>query len=174
MLSSSILGPALGGALAQPSQNFPAFFPRGTLFDRYPFLLPNLVCAVVLAFGVLIGILFLEETHAEQKYRGDLGLETGRWLLNRFNNRPATACAGKASQVQIDDYQMLAEDEPPPGYRTTEGSPHLPSSRSQSPGATQASLKFSSGRVLSNAPRGVKKAFTRQVILNIVGFGILA
>ena len=65
--SRSILGPALGGALAQPCDSYPTLFARGSIFDRFPFLLPNLVCAIILAFGVLIGILFLEETH--ERYR---------------------------------------------------------------------------------------------------------
>ncbi|KAK4691172.1 hypothetical protein P7C71_g5772, partial [Lecanoromycetidae sp. Uapishka_2] len=139
----------LGGALAQPSKSFPAFFPRGSFFDRYPFLLPNLVCAVVLAFGVLIGILFLEETHAGRKHRRDYGLEAGQWLLNRFNNSPAPLSTLKAGEM-IEDYNTVAEDdEPPPGYRTTEGSPRLPSSRSQSPGATRDDVNLLGERVTS-------------------------
>lgn len=116
----------------------------------------------------------MEETHVERKHRRDCGLEAGRWLLNRFSIRPAPEFRGKASEM-IEQYQIIPEDdEPPPGYRTTEGSPRLPSSRSQSPGATPTSLITSGGRLPAKAPRGVKKAFTRQVILNIVGFGILA
>lgn len=57
-LFRSILGPALGGALAQPCQSYPTWFPQGSLFCRFPFLLPNVVCAVILAFGVVVGILF--------------------------------------------------------------------------------------------------------------------
>jgi len=82
-LISSIVGPAIGGSLAQPCDNYPAFFARGTLFDRFPFLLPNLVFAAILAVGVTIGILFLEETHAGKKPGRDVGLEVGRWILRR-------------------------------------------------------------------------------------------
>lgn len=129
---------------------------------------------MVLAFGVLIGILFLEETHAERKHRRDVGLEAGKWLLNRFSNRLTPVITGKASEM-IEEYRVIPEDdEPPPGYRTTEGSPRLPSSRSSSPCAIPASLNVSGEPPSSHTARGVKKAFTRQVILNIVGFGILA
>ena len=160
--------------MAQPSKSYPTIFLRGTLFDRYPFLLPNLVCAVVLTVGVLIGILFLEETHVEKRHRRDPGLEAGRWLLDWFGIKPSSAFKTQAVEVRIDDYQMVAEDEPPPGYRTTEGSPHQPSSRCQSPRATRNRCDNFGGRISHDSARSAKKAFTRQVILNIIAFGILA
>ncbi|EFW20786.1 MFS multidrug transporter [Coccidioides posadasii str. Silveira] len=51
----SIIGPALGGALAQPCQNYPALFSGNSIFAQYPFLLPNLVCVVILVVGITIG-----------------------------------------------------------------------------------------------------------------------
>jgi len=161
---SSILGPALGGALARPCVSYPSLFARNTIFDKFPFLLPNLVCAAILACGVTIGILFLEETHQDLKYRRDYGLEAGQWILRRFQKSPEyESIADKLGVAGMEEFQFLIEDEPP-GYRTTEGSPRMPSSRALSP------VKMESQR----KPRGVQKAFTRQVILNIIGYGILA
>lgn len=166
MWCRSILGPALGGALAQPCLSYPTIFARGTIFDRFPFLLPNLVCTVILVCGVIIGILFLEETHEAMKDRRDLGLEVGRCLVNHF--RPKTRLPpvfDKAGDANMSELQsMLDEDDLPPGYRTTEGSPRQPSSRAHSP--TKAEK--------SSASSGAQRAFTRPVILNIVGYGILA
>ena len=173
MILRSILGPALGGALAQPCENLPAFFARGTIFDQCPFLLPNLVCAVILGFGVLIGTLFLEETHEEKKYRRDLGLQAGRWLLDQLKYKPYTAMGDKAGDAIIEEYCSLLEDEAPPGYRTNEGSPWVPSSPSQTPCVKGANRTAIYGRK-PHQLRGVKKAFTKPVVLNIIGFGILA
>ena len=128
---------------------------------------------MVLAFGVLIGILFLEETHGDKKCRRDKGIEAGRWLLSHLGYKQPLVFAEKSAEVSLDDYENLLEEEAPPGYRTTEGSPRISSSRCQSPGAARINSKFSGRRVLSK-PRGVKKAFTKQVVLNILGFGILA
>ena len=172
--SRSTMGPALGGALAQPCDNYPTVFPRGTIFDHYPFLLPNLVCAAVLAIGVLIGILFLEETHGEKKHRRDPGIVAGRWILNHIGHRQVSAFAEKPTCVNLKDYNILVDDEPPPGYRTTEGSPRLPSSRAQLPSATRRGLKLVDRPLSADKPRSIEKAFTKQVILNIVAFGILA
>ena len=171
----SILGPVLGGALAQPCESFPTVFHRGTIFDRFPFLLPNLVCAVVLALGVVIGILFLEETHEELKGRRDVGIEARRWLVSRLRAAKADQLiVGKAGEANRQENFALLEDEEPPGYRTTENSPHQPSTPSCSPSALPADVKTKYRRTLKNKPRGVAKVFTKQVLLNIAGFGILA
>ncbi|ABN66193.2 major facilitator superfamily [Scheffersomyces stipitis CBS 6054] len=47
------------------------------LFSRYPFLLSNVVVAVLILIFIVIGWLFLEETHEEKKYSRDIGLEVG-------------------------------------------------------------------------------------------------
>ena len=169
------MGPALGGTLAQPCKSFPALFSRGTIFDRFPFLLPNLVCAVILAFGVLFGVLFLEETHEERKGRRDFGIETRKWLVRRLRTRKVDQVVlDKAGEANFQENFALLEDEEPPGYRTTEGSPNQPSTPSCSPSALPADAKVKYGRRSNNKPRGVAKIFTKQVILNIAGFGLLA
>ncbi|MCJ1284661.1 hypothetical protein MMC26_003996 [Xylographa opegraphella] len=163
----SILGPALGGALAQPCLSYPSVFPRGTIFDRFPFLLPNLICAVILACGVTIGILFLEETHQELKDRRDYGLEAGKWLLRPFRREPERfPIVDKDAEGSCDEANSLLGDELPPGYRTTDGSPRIPSSRTPSPMKAEADAR--------RKPRAAQKAFTKQVILNIIGYGLLA
>ncbi|KAL9120501.1 MAG: hypothetical protein Q9187_002944 [Circinaria calcarea] len=141
----------------------------GGLLNGYPFLLPNLVCAVILACGVVIGILFLEETHVELKDRRDVGLEAGRWILSHFKRSPAYAQEfDKAADANMDESRSLLEDDLPPGYRTTDGSPRHPSSRAESPDSSFHKLERTS------RPMGMQKAFTKQVVLNIVGYGILA
>ena len=41
-----IAGPSLGGYLVLPSDRYPNIFPRGCIFDRFGFLLPNLMLGV--------------------------------------------------------------------------------------------------------------------------------
>lgn len=159
----SIIGPALGGALAQPCQNYPSFFPRNTIFDRYPFLLPNLVCAVVLLFGIAIGILFLEETHAEKKLQRDRGREVGKWLMARFA-KSDIATQGKPSS-QMEDSASFLFDDPPPGYQSTENSPLLSSLKA--PAAPPQETPRAQNR-------GFMKALTPNVLYIVLGYGILA
>ncbi|KAL9112999.1 MAG: hypothetical protein Q9227_002864 [Pyrenula ochraceoflavens] len=63
----TIVGPAIGGIFADPSQSFPSVFSPSGLFgpDRFPYLLPNLICAALLFGSIISGYLFLEETHPD-------------------------------------------------------------------------------------------------------------
>ncbi|XP_074574907.1 putative peptide/nitrate transporter At3g43790 isoform X2 [Curcuma longa] len=56
-----IIGPALGGFLAQPAEKYPKIFSQDSFFARFPYCLP---CALIslLALGVFIASLWLPET----------------------------------------------------------------------------------------------------------------
>lgn len=129
---------------------------------------------MILALGVLVGLLFLEETHERKKHRRDVGVEIGKCLLKRFNAIPEPARVITMAKGNFENREVLPEDDAPPGYRTTEGSPRQSSSRSQSPNVVPTDLRFSSRSNSIKRTEGVRKAFTKQVILNIVGFGLLA
>jgi hypothetical protein len=62
-----IVGPALGGLLAKPAENYPSLFGNIPLFKTYPYLLPCLVGSFFSIFGVCIGFFFLEETLSSRK-----------------------------------------------------------------------------------------------------------
>ncbi|OKL56004.1 hypothetical protein UA08_08670 [Talaromyces atroroseus] len=163
----SIIGPYLGGALARPVLSYPHLFKQGTIFDRFPFLLPNLVCVGVLITGISIGILFLEETHAEKKYRRDRGLEFGRWLLGRSSRRL------EEGPALMEDKDALIDDDfedQPPEYRSREPSPRSSSVGHDRPRGIDADLE----ELQQSRPVGFSDALTRPVICVIVGYGILA
>ena len=72
----TILGPCIGGTLADPHEAWPNAFPLGSLFQRYPYLLPNLVCAALLLVSIVLGIFLLEETHPDMQPRVSLPADT--------------------------------------------------------------------------------------------------
>lgn len=166
----SIIGPAMGGALAMPCEAYPWLFPRGTIFDKYPFLLPNLVCVVVLLLGITIGILFLEETHVDLKSRRDYGCELGQRMLGKLLGEEFTNSGeGKYGRPFDTDAVQSIEDEAPPGYRSTEGSPRLSTTKI----ATKEEKDIEVGEV-QPLKHGVSRTFNKQVVLVIIGYGILA
>ncbi|BFG20785.1 hypothetical protein CerSpe_070590 [Prunus speciosa] len=57
----SIIGPALGGFLAQPADKYPNIFSQNSIFGRFPYFLPCL-CISLFAFGVCIASFWLPET----------------------------------------------------------------------------------------------------------------
>jgi len=171
----SILGPALGGTLARPAreENYPSLFHPGSIWDRFPYLLPNLVCTLIVACGVIIGILFLEETHAEKKHRRDPGLEAGKWILNKFGRCTEGRGSRYEKDAGLDEVVSLlgmSEDDQPPGYGSNDGAPRLPLTPEPEP---QDALN-PNDHVPRRSKPAVTKIFTRQVVLNIVGYGILA
>lgn len=165
----SIIGPAMGGALAQPCDNYPWLFQRNTIFDRFPFLLPNLVCIVILALGITIGILFLEETHPEKKHRRDRGLELGHMLLDGLLRSRLQLPDGTIDMDRDADH-FLFEDDPPPDYKSIEGSPRLASVKDPRPTSQEDDLE----RQSKSKDCGFRNIFTRQIIFNIISYGVLA
>ncbi|KAE8037871.1 hypothetical protein FH972_010426 [Carpinus fangiana] len=76
-----IIGPALGGFLAQPADKYPNLFSKESLFGRFPYFLPCLAISIF-ALVVIIPTCWLPETlhmHRENLSPDDSekGLETG-------------------------------------------------------------------------------------------------
>lgn len=196
----SIVGSAMGGALADPVRNYPSLFREGTFLEAYPYLLTNLVCAAAVGFSLTIGFLFLEETHEDKKERRDIGIEIGDWILARFRRSSAVRSSAQKEEFSEQTLMLMTDDELPPDYSSTASSPALPPTLPGSselpppayqsiegmPRSSEATLDARtalSGEVeeaLDEAARSAKRsssvssAFTRQVIFNIIGFGILA
>lgn len=72
----TILGPCIGGTFADPHETWPNAFPEGGLFDRFPYLLPNLICAALLLVSIVMGYFLLEETLPDMQPRMLLADET--------------------------------------------------------------------------------------------------
>ena len=66
----TVIGPSIGGTFADPHESFPNLFPAGSLFERFPYLLPNVICAGLLLASVLMGFFLLEETHPMHRAAG--------------------------------------------------------------------------------------------------------
>ncbi|KAF7716093.1 MFS-type transporter [Penicillium ucsense] len=172
----SIIGPAMGGALAQPCDNWPQLFSRDTLFDRFPFLLPNLVCICVLVCGIVVGFLCLEETHPEKKHRRDPGRELGNWLVSQcWTTRVQLPQVSDVEQKETKYIAYEDSDDVPPEYTSAESSPCLRpvKVRVEKNVGDAAGIAACDGDVEGQKP-AASKAFTRQVILTILAYGILA
>ncbi|EEQ31771.1 conserved hypothetical protein [Microsporum canis CBS 113480] len=57
----------IGGTFAQPYKSFPSLFPRSGLFGTFPYLLPNIICSLLLFISIVSGYLFLDETHPDHQ-----------------------------------------------------------------------------------------------------------
>ncbi|KAI0424169.1 major facilitator superfamily domain-containing protein [Xylaria sp. FL1042] len=65
----TIIGPAIGGILADPHQTWPRIFTQNSWFTIFPYLLPNVMCAALLFVSIILGWFLLEETHPDMQPR---------------------------------------------------------------------------------------------------------
>ncbi|KAI9902419.1 hypothetical protein N3K66_001771 [Trichothecium roseum] len=72
------LGPIVGGALADPVQQYPRFFAGNRFLERYPYALPGFVVGAICATGVVVTALFLEETLPDQKKTSSSSSQTSQ------------------------------------------------------------------------------------------------
>jgi hypothetical protein len=151
--------------LARPVLNYPGVFAKGTIWERLPYLLPNLVCTLLVFCGLAIGIMFLEETHEEKKLRRDPGHDAGKWVLSKVLRYPNLRCTNTANPNEV--LALLDENETPGAYCATEV---VPSNQSSPEPEEPLSDSNSAPRFRTAATR----AFTKQVVLNILSFGVLA
>ncbi|KAL2175663.1 major facilitator superfamily domain-containing protein [Thermothelomyces heterothallicus CBS 202.75] len=169
----SIVGPMIGGALAKPVESLPSVFAPGSIWDRFPYLLPNLFSATCVSLGVIIGLLFLEETHAEKKKHRDRGVELGNYLLSLLPSW-GTRDKGRSPAKGSEEEQPLLFDaeESLPGYLTSEDLAG-PSSVSGPSGLVQQEARTSS-QLSQQESKPVARIFTKPVVTIIASYGILA
>lgn len=152
--------------LARPVETWPSVF-GGTLFETYPYLLPNLVCTFVVLCGLAIGILFLEETHEDVKYDRDYGREIGSWILRKVQGEKGYVLLSEKDE-SFDEMRGMLEDGSR-AYDSTTSSPTLCSTRSSMTGVPEYSLEK-----VRPAKLTMRQLFSKQICLIIISVGTLA
>ncbi|KAJ5681887.1 uncharacterized protein N7477_001827 [Penicillium maclennaniae] len=92
-----IIGPVLGGSLADPVNSFPQIFGPGSIIggkdgvwwmEHWPYALPNVLSAIFIFISLLAVFLGLEETHETGRYRVDWGRRLGKKIARLCSGRP--------------------------------------------------------------------------------------
>ncbi|PSK33639.1 hypothetical protein B9Z65_7526 [Elsinoe australis] len=169
----SIVGAGLGGTLADPIRNYPEYFAPHGIFQRYPYLLPNLVCCAVVILSMIVGLLFLEETHEDKKDRRDIGLEVGDWLLQRFR-RPIIF--NEKARIVEEEYRLLRDSDSRDScdYSSMDSSPALLPMTISTAELSSGGPAALEGGTPQSQNAGLVGTFTPQVIMIIVSYGLLA
>jgi hypothetical protein len=172
ILDSSIIGAGLGGVLSDPVKSYPDFFNPNGLFGRYPYLLPNLVCTAIVVLGLVVGLLFLEETHEDKRGRIDPGLKAGEWILSKLNFRRSKGSASKVSCLE-ETLSFLADDENEKSkFNSGICSAHAPIT--DLPPSPIVATDLTDLKSHTSKPVSWRQGFTKQVKLIILSYGILA
>jgi len=156
----SLIGPVIGGYLADPTKSLPAIFSPGSVWETYPYLLPNLVVVLFIMLSGLLGFLFLDESHPKFRNRLDKGRILSQWANRCFRTIFKLPDAG--------GYTSLAAEEagtPLTDGSTTRGSPTIGSQDLEAPSPSQSSPTQNTLKT---------SAYTMQVILQVLAVSMLA
>src|ERR1700753_394903 len=103
----SIIGPMIGGALANPLNRQAGDDYQGAFLWKFPYVLPNLVSAGFFLVGIFIGVFFLRETL--NTGRRDYGIIIGEKFIT-FLRRPIAQIKARFFGSQL--YTQLPESPP--------------------------------------------------------------
>ncbi|KAI6822299.1 MFS general substrate transporter [Hortaea werneckii] len=154
----SIFGPTIGGALANPLDVKPGdVIEDPSLFQRFPYALPNLVSACFFAIGITNGLLFLEETLETKKGKRDYGRVVGEKITGLV----------KSHVVKVEEILHLRSSSSSSAREETETEPLLKPQDDEEAAPNDEPAKSTS------PPPGLKEIMTPQSALNLlVYFGL--
>ncbi|PWW76833.1 MFS general substrate transporter [Tuber magnatum] len=170
-----IVGPAIGGILADPASTYPGLFGGVEWMRRWRYALPNLASAVFLCTSMLLGFLFLEETLESKRYRNrtDIGLKIGGGItsfakhlyhvVTRRRDSPEADGLGEYHQLVTD----LDGDHDDDDDTTVVGSatPSSPSS------ASILSIPIKPKKPPTRP--ALREIFTKNIVFTLIAFTIL-
>lgn len=165
-----IIGPIMGGLLADPARSYPNVFGKVELFRQFPYALPNLFSAFFLLLAAVSAWLCLEETLDARVGRVDWGREAGKKIgsaLGAFFSRL------RRRSNHHDVYERLATNHDDDGNASFEMmSPPPPSSSPPSPQEASPPAAPRRPRYTQRLP--FRRIFTRNVTLTLLAHSMLA
>lgn len=147
----------IGGTLAEPVKRFPTIFRPGTLWERYPFLLPNVIVAALLNIVWLVTFLLLRETHWEFSHRADHGIQMSEFIGASFRR-----CFTRKRFIKVQQSEDLVQCH---RQRMDEGETSVELERLSSPDQVEAGQEYS-------IPH--KSPYTIQITLQVLSVSMLA
>lgn len=154
----SIFGPAFGGALVYPVRRLPKLFGKVKLLERFPFALPNLCTSLLFTIGIVVGFLFLKESHEDLKDRKDYGRNFGASLTG--------TCTKRSHPPKASSWRTQEQDE--------EGEAFLRSSSASSEMGTPLTKHASRLLPIPKPSTSWASVFTRQSNINLLVYTLLA
>ena len=165
-----IIGPVMGGLLADPVGSYPSIFGPGSVLggkggiwwmQAFPYALPNIVSSVYLFTGALLVFLGLEETHWMLREKPNMGLRIGKWLKRALL---------MLSCRRTHDYVAL------PSRPAVDGPPFGSDLESSTPATPATPLTPFSAKTAAPVRRKLsfRRIWTRNVVATLISHFLLA
>lgn len=166
MTFRNLIGPVLGGLLADPAALYPSIFPQNSLWTSYPYLLPNLAVGLLQVLTFILAFLVLHETHPRMPGHPVTGLSVVQILKKLFIKRDPTKNATYAPLAEdsagLEAQENATEEHPLEDFQKEQGDGARTSSDSET---------FEADGPVKKLP---DRTFTFQVILQILAVSLLA
>ena len=186
----SILGPIIGGTLADPVGQHPGLFhgKLRELFTRFPYALPNIVASVLFAIALVFGVIYLKETKLDATTTLDdvasVHETTSLLSHNPYNHRRRDSVVSISTTHAYEPAVLIlppSQDEsstphllePPPHLHGHRGSKSRPNPPAQTPRTPQQPPPASTPSTDTSFWQDAKQ-FNFQIQLALVLFAILA
>jgi len=153
----TIIGPIIGGLLADPAANYPSLFGGIAWLEKYPYAAPNLVSAFFLFLALLAVIFGLDETHELFAHKEDWGRTLSRKIHVKYGQF-------RRKGTVYDGYTAIDSR---PTTPTTPMSPFIPIS----PVSPAKPPKRVAPRYKQRLP--FRRIFTYNVICTLISHGLL-
>lgn len=150
----TIIGPVIGGYLAEPVKNYPSLFHEGTIWDKFPYLLPNLVVVIFLLGSCTQGLFCLEEVHPKFRDQVDIRWTLVSGIRNIFKGRGWSTHEGTYTSLRADEADVELLSPAPPIE-----APEEPEEKPRSAFTRQVKLQ-----ILSVAIQGFLKISTLAIV----------
>lgn len=166
-----VVGPVIGGYLADPVAAFPNVFgPGSTLGGKdgvgwmtaYPYSLPNLFSGVFIFISAMSVVFGLDETHEALRHKPDYGRRIGKLITGII-------CR---SQRNTDGYSRVAPDETE--MQATPGQHVVPRSVSDPEQQTSPTATTATDPKTTPAKSPFRRILTRNVLLTLTAHHLLA
>ncbi|KAF1982503.1 MFS general substrate transporter [Aulographum hederae CBS 113979] len=153
----SVIGPSIGGLLSNPYHVSPKEPAHGSLLERFPYALPNIVSAICFFVGITTGFLFLRETLETRKYQRDLGLTIGK-RIQGFSRNQVQRLRGWILQESEEEIDPLIKSTPTTYTAVND---------------EEASESTSKAREVKSGPPSFREVLNRQAVLNLAANSLL-
>ncbi|RFU28533.1 hypothetical protein B7463_g7809, partial [Scytalidium lignicola] len=158
----TIIGPILGGLMADPAANYPSLFGGIKFLEDYPYAPPNLLSACFLCSAALAVFFGLEETLESLSNTEDIGTKLGRFFSGVYRR-----IFSKKGQPNSDDYVAIPAADPAQGVLVRRSSIDVELSAPPSKPKKRVAPRYK-----SRLP--FRKIFTYNVVSTLVSHGLLA
>ena len=152
----------MGGVLSKPTSKYPSVFGGSSLFQEFPFLLPNLVASVLSLCGLCFGWLYIKETLASKRNERDYGRVLGRAITRGLQK----AWSRMKEPWKKDDMSDKRSSSPLLGHSRISSASTV---RDEEDGAHDTATK-----VPTLPPPAYREVFTYQSNLNLLVYTLLA